>query len=123
MEKLIYALWPQPGRSVDQFRDELLDRLCPSLAQLPGIHGVRLAVADSAVNLDEREFFIEGIEHDISNGGHLQRTSFTLSAVPPQAPLMFGVSRAVGTPSVYSSPTGTASPYTEATTENNIFAY
>ena len=85
--------------------------------------GDRIAVADSAVNLDQREFFIEGIEHEISNGGHLQRTSFTLSAVPPQAPLMFGVSRVVGTPSVYSSPTGTASPYTEATTESNIFAY
>jgi hypothetical protein len=27
----------------------LLDRLCPSLAQLPGVHAVRLAVADSAV--------------------------------------------------------------------------
>ncbi len=49
MEKLIYSLWPQSGCSADEFRDELLGQLCPELAQLPGVHAVRLAVADSAV--------------------------------------------------------------------------
>jgi len=49
MEKLIYSLWQRPGRSADQFRDDLLGQLCPQLARLGGVHGVRLAVADSAV--------------------------------------------------------------------------
>jgi len=49
VEKLIYSLWPQSGRSIDEFRDELLGQLCPLLVQLHGLHGVRLAVADSAV--------------------------------------------------------------------------
>jgi hypothetical protein len=49
MEKLVYSLWRGSQRSADEFRDELLGQLCPRLAQLPGLHGVRLAVADSAV--------------------------------------------------------------------------
>ena len=49
MEKLVYALWQGSQPSADAFREELLETLCPSLARLEGIHGVRLAVADSAV--------------------------------------------------------------------------
>ena len=49
MEKLVYSLWQGPQRSADEFRDELLGQLCPQLAQLAGVHGVRLAVSDSAV--------------------------------------------------------------------------
>jgi len=49
MEKLVYSLWQGSGQPADEFRDELLGQLCPPLAQLRGVHGVRLAVADSAV--------------------------------------------------------------------------
>lgn len=49
MEKRLYPLWPAAQLSPDQFRDSLLAQLCPRLAQLPQVHGVRLAVADTAV--------------------------------------------------------------------------
>lgn len=50
MEKLVYSLWPGEQPSADEFRDVLLNQLCPGLTDLPGVHGVRLAVADSAVD-------------------------------------------------------------------------
>ena len=49
MEKLVYSLWQGAQPTVDDFRDELLQALCPQLERLQGIHGIRLAVADSAV--------------------------------------------------------------------------
>ncbi len=49
MEKLVYALWQRAGRSADELRDALLHQLCPALAPLEVVHGVRFAVADSAV--------------------------------------------------------------------------
>ena len=49
MEKLVYSLWQGAQPGVDDFRDDLLEGLCPRLARLEGIRGVRLAVADSAV--------------------------------------------------------------------------
>ena len=49
MEKLIYPLWQRTGQAVDEFRDTLLGQLGPELAGLEAVHGVRLAVADSAV--------------------------------------------------------------------------
>jgi hypothetical protein len=49
VEKLVYSLWQGSQPSADHFRDDLLQALCPRLAQLEGIHGIRLAVADSAV--------------------------------------------------------------------------
>lgn len=49
MEKLLYPVWKQPGTSGDAFRDELLGKLAPQLAALPDVHGLRLCVADSAV--------------------------------------------------------------------------
>lgn len=49
MQKLVYALWPGPQYSPDQFRDVLLSQLCGPLTQLAGVRAVRLAVADSAV--------------------------------------------------------------------------
>ena len=81
--------------------------------------GSRIIVADSAVNLDEREFFIEGIEHDIRPGFH--RASLTLSQVPQQAPLIFGTTRMID--GVFQSPSGTASPYTVARTAPDLFAF
>ncbi len=49
MEKLIYALWQDEQSSGDAFRDDLLGEFAPRLLQLPGIHGARLSVVDSAV--------------------------------------------------------------------------
>jgi hypothetical protein len=81
--------------------------------------GSRLFVSDSAVNLDEREFYIEGIEHDITPGFH--RAALTLSRVPEQAPLIFGTTRMIS--GVFQSPSGTASPYTTTGTSPDLFAY
>jgi hypothetical protein len=49
MEKLLYPLWKNPGLSGDAFRDELLGELAPQLASRGDVHGLRLCVADSAV--------------------------------------------------------------------------
>lgn len=49
MEKLIYPLWQGAQQSADAFRDTLLQGLAPRLEVLAGVHGIRLAVADSAV--------------------------------------------------------------------------
>jgi len=49
MEKLLYPLWKPEGSDADDFRDDLLASLARELAAHDGVHGVRLAVADSAV--------------------------------------------------------------------------
>lgn len=49
MEKLLYPLWKSPDLDGDAFREELLGALAPKLTALADIHGVRLCVADSAV--------------------------------------------------------------------------
>jgi hypothetical protein len=49
MEKLLYPLWKSPALSGDEFREELLHQLAPKLTTLAGVHGIRLCVADSAV--------------------------------------------------------------------------
>jgi hypothetical protein len=50
VEKLLYPLWKNETLTGDEFRDELLDQLAPKLTGLEGVHGLRLCVADSAVN-------------------------------------------------------------------------
>lgn len=50
MEKLLYPLWKHASSTGDEFRDELLGQLAPRLELLEGLHGVRLCVADSAVD-------------------------------------------------------------------------
>jgi hypothetical protein len=50
MEKLMYPLWKSPAQSGDEFREVLLQQLAPRLAELAGVHGLRLCVADSAVS-------------------------------------------------------------------------
>ena len=42
-------LWKAAEQEADEFRDELVGQLGPQLAELAGVHGVRVAVADSAV--------------------------------------------------------------------------
>jgi len=49
MEKLLYPLWKRQALTGDAFRDALLQDLAPALTTLAGVHGVRLCVADSAV--------------------------------------------------------------------------
>ena len=49
MEKLLYPLWREPDITQDGFRDVLVEQLGPELAELPGVHGLRVTVADSAV--------------------------------------------------------------------------
>jgi hypothetical protein len=48
VEKLIYPLWKADARDADDFRDALLASL-GGLVDLPGVRGLRLSVADSAV--------------------------------------------------------------------------
>ena len=83
--------------------------------------GDRVFLKDAAVGLAQREFFVEGIEHQVSNGGKLHRTAFTLSKVPPAAPLIFDTTRMLATD--FSSPTTDTAPYTTADTAPDIFAY
>jgi hypothetical protein len=49
MEKLIYALWRDDVRDPDAFREALVERLGPALTGVAGVHGVRVAAADSDV--------------------------------------------------------------------------
>jgi hypothetical protein len=49
VEKVLYPLWKRPEQDVDVFRDQLVGQLGPELAALEAVHGVRLAVADTAV--------------------------------------------------------------------------
>lgn len=50
MEKLLYPLWKDPAVEADDFRATLVGQLGRELAQLGGIHGVRVTVADSVVS-------------------------------------------------------------------------
>jgi len=50
MEKVIYALWKKDGQSADAFRDALLETVGPALAGNKDVHGLRICVADSAVD-------------------------------------------------------------------------
>ena len=81
--------------------------------------GDRIKVADAAVNLDEREFFVEGISHDIAPGRHV--TGFTLSKVPSAKPIIFGTSRFIS--GTLQSPSAALSPYTNDDTSSDIFTY
>ena len=49
MEKLMYSLWKDRSLAADDFRDALLQDLVPQLDVGSGVHGLRLCVADSAV--------------------------------------------------------------------------
>lgn len=50
MEKLIYPLWKDPELGADDFREQLLAGLGREVSQLGDVHGVRVTVADSAVD-------------------------------------------------------------------------
>jgi len=49
MEKILYPVWKRVGLTGDAFRDELLTTLGPALVALDAVKGLRLCVADSAV--------------------------------------------------------------------------
>jgi hypothetical protein len=49
MEKVVYPLWKRPDSDPDTFRSALVERLGPTLAAQPTIHGVRVTAVDSAV--------------------------------------------------------------------------
>lgn len=49
MEKLVYSLGHGQALPADDLRDALLQQLGPRLAEISGVHGIRLAVADSGV--------------------------------------------------------------------------
>ena len=49
MEKLLYPVWKPSSLDADDFRDVLLQTLAPQLSGLKEVHGLRIAVADSAV--------------------------------------------------------------------------
>jgi len=49
VEKLLYPLWKDDSLTGDKFREELLGKLAPALTGLNEVHGLRLCVADSAV--------------------------------------------------------------------------
>lgn len=53
--------------------------------------GDRITVADSAI-AGTADFYIEGIDHMVKNGGKLHEVAYTLSKVPTAAPIIFGTS-------------------------------
>ncbi|MEP5567824.1 MAG: hypothetical protein ABJN62_08325 [Halioglobus sp.] len=53
MEKLIYPLWKPESVDADAFRDSLLQK-AQEWAQLAGVRGLRISVADSAVAAGEQ---------------------------------------------------------------------
>jgi hypothetical protein len=48
MEKILYPVWKDSALEADAFRDQLLQRLAPSLLEL-GVRGLRISVVDSDV--------------------------------------------------------------------------
>lgn len=84
--------------------------------------GDRITVADSAIG-GTADFYIEGIDHVVKNGGKLHEVAYSLSKVPTATPLIFGTSRVAGSADVFSSPTVGTAPYTTANTAPDIFAF
>lgn len=82
--------------------------------------GDRITVTDSASGVAS-DFYIEGIEHDIRNGGTSHMVKFALTAVPAASPIMFDTSRVVN--GEFSSPTISTGPYTTVGTSADIFAF
>ncbi len=54
--------------------------------------GDRITVIDSQLG-GTADFYIEGIDHTVKNGGKLHEVSYTLTAVPAQPAMIFGTSR------------------------------
>jgi len=54
VDKLLYPLWKPAGLTGDDFREVLLGKVAPALTALQDIHGLRLCVADSAVEAAAR---------------------------------------------------------------------
>lgn len=83
--------------------------------------GDKITVFDSAAGVNGAQFFIEGIEHNIEQGGKRHAVRFALSKVADAAPIIFGTSRVVN--GDFSSPTTGTAPYTTPDTASDIFVY
>lgn len=83
--------------------------------------GDRIRLKDATRYIDEKEYFVEGIEHSVSDGGKIHRTSLSLSQVNDSKPLVFDTSRNVA--GTFSSPTVATPPYTTTGTTSGAFAY
>jgi len=95
--------------------------------------GDRITVADAASGITSQDFYVEGITHEVSDGGLKHQVKFALSKVQSQAPIMFGASSytagttinasRVRTNGEFGSPTTAGSTADLATTTSNVFAY
>jgi len=83
--------------------------------------GDRITVVDTAL-ASSADFYIEGIEHRVTNGGKLHDVAYTMTRTPSASPITFGTSR-VYSVGRFGSPTGTVSPWDTANTTNDIFVF
>lgn len=83
--------------------------------------GDRITVVDTAL-ASSADFYIEGIEHRVTNGGKLHDVAYTMTRIPAASPITFGTSR-VYSIGRFGSPTGTVSPWDLANTTDDIFAF
>jgi len=95
--------------------------------------GDRITVADSASGVTSQDFYVEGIKHEVSNGGLKHQSTFALSKVSSLAPIIFGASSytagqvipasRVRTNGEFGSPTVQGSTADTPSTSSNVFAY
>jgi hypothetical protein len=97
--------------------------------------GDRITVADSASGVTSQDFYVEGIKHDVSDGGLKHQVQFALSKVSSLAPIMFGnplASYSAGATinasrlrsnGEFGSPTNMSSSADTSATLSNVFAY
>lgn len=107
-----------PLRSLDYIANKTDALMTNALARELGD---RITVTDAASGVASTEFWIEGIQHEITAGGTKHAVSFDLTRASSLKAIYFGTSRAVG--STFSSPTVGTAPYTTTGTLPDIFTY
>jgi hypothetical protein len=107
-----------PVRALDYIANKSDDLMENALAREIGD---RITLTEPTAGVSGKEFFIEGIEHQIEAGGKKHAVKFVLSKVPDASPIIFGVSRA--TDGFFSSPTNDAPPYNTPATTPDVFVY
>ena len=95
--------------------------------------GDRITVSDSASGVTSQDFYVEGIKHEVSNGGLKHQATFALSKVSSLGPIIFGADTyAPGVPisasrmranGEFGSPTNQSSTADTSATLSNVFAY